>query len=785
MYKNKLVVVAVWAQGEIDGYEQVYMDDAALPSAVTATHYHGTQAQTPNATLVAAYAAAGITYTDALPGVAYSVFQVPTSDGNGFPSFAATIRGRKVYDPRTGITGYSDNPSLCLADFIASDVYGWGKSVDWATVADAANANDELVGSVKRRRVGLVLDSVQTCASWIDVLRTYAGCFVTHGGNGYQLISNRPAATFKSITASNIVKDSLKITKRGARNDPTVVIVKYTDTTIIPWREKTVSAYAPGVLDGLTPRRESEISLPGIQDRSQAYREAVERLNHFLLEDLHCELTVFDEGLAVEPADVIEVTHPIGLTEKKFRVEASTSDSPGRWKLKLREYDPAAYSDAVVYTPTYADTQLPSPTSPPPVTGLAATEEVFQMLNGTWSSRIRLTWDDPGYVYITEFRIEIYSGSQLIHTGTSLTPTYASPAIQEGETYSCFVALVTSLGASSEWAQKNLTAQGKQLIPSDVPSVSVFEVGGQVFVSWAPAIDVDIWRYEVRYDTAAGGSWENGKLIDRVDALRLTTSQIAVGTWRIYVKAVDSIGQYSANAAYADVIVTSDSNAFFVDAFDQTAPVLTNMASFTLAPTDLSTYYVTEDNVAFGTKYSSALSTYGNVLATYHNSVTSTWLGEGDDWGQVLSGQWTGEATVEALSGSLTSYLGLSNNGSTWSYMTGLSHKDTGRFARLKHEALTTGTLKVTAPTQRIRLDAIPREETGFGTSSSTAATTIMLDNDYVSVKKITVTPVGSTPLIGIVDNITMGDPSSFDVYIFDDDGAQVASDFYYSFQGI
>ena len=231
-----------------------------------------------------------------------------------------------------------------------------------------------------------------------------------------------------------------------------------------------------------------------------------------------------------------------------------------------------------------------------------------------------------------------------------------------------------------------------------------------------------------------------------------------VGTWVLGVKAFDSVGQYSANATTATVVVTSDANSFLVDSYDQTDPALTNMVEYRLAPTDANRYFVTDDGVVFGTKYSAALGTYTDPLATYHASVTSTWLGEGtDDFGQLLSGQWTGTATVAAINGSLLSYLGYSVDGSTWIYGEGLSHKLNARFARLKHEALTTSTLLVTIPDQSIRVDAVPREETGTGTSSASGPVTIILENQYTAVKKLTITPQGSTARSSTFDNVVIG----------------------------
>lgn len=784
VYGGKLVIQAVWGEGEIDAIESVTLGDEALPAGVTATHYLGTAGQTVNATLVSAFAAVGIVYADALPGIAYSVFQVPTDVSSGFPTFEATIRGRKIYDPRTATTAWSDNPALCLADFIGSSVYGLGRTT--SGVADAANECDALVGGQKRRLLGLAISDVAPTRQHIEALRVYAGVWLVDDGGSIKFVLDRPRATDHTVGPSDIVAGSLKLKKRGVADIPTVMDVRWSDTTVTPWTEKPAIVYAPGVLAGTTPRRESQVFLPGVQRYAQAYREAVERLNHFLLEDLEVEWQQFDEALAIEPGDVVSITHPIGLTGKLVRVTSVTAIAPGRWKIVAREYDPAAYSDSVQAEPSTPDTSLPSPSAPPAISFIFAMEQVFQLENGTWASRLYAGWAPHTYPYVAAYRIEVYQAGSLIHTGTTRPGMnwYVTPAVQEGKEYIVKVAVVTTIGAVGAWAQYNVNAQGKYLIPGDVPSVTAFEVGGMVFVSWEPAIDIDIWRYEVRYGAAAG-TWDTAKLIDRVDALRITAEQIPTGTWKVWVKALDSVGQYSTNAASATVTVTSDANAFLVESYNSDTPTLINMAAYTLDRIDPHTYYVTEDNAMFGTKYSSTLNTYTAALATYHASITSTWLGEPEDFGLLLGGQWTGTATVAALNGTAASSMGFSTDATTWTYISGLSHKQNARFARFKHEALTTSTLHVTAPTQNIRLDAVPREEVGTGTSSASAATTITLTNEYVATKKITITPEGNTARMAVYDNIVMGPPTTFDVHVFDTTGTRIASAFRWQYQGV
>lgn len=784
VYQGNLIVVAVWGEGEIAGIDSLLMDDKPLPAGVTATHYLGTQSQTVNATLAAAYAASNISYTDALPGIAYSVIKVPGGASNGFPSFVARIRGRKLYDPRTSTTAYSDNPALALADFLSNNTYGLGKTVDWSSVAAVANDCDALVGGEKRRLIGLVCDNVAGAREWVDTLRTYASAFVVQGDSGVRLISDRPGNSVASFTASNIVANSMRLRKRGIQQVPTVMRIGYTNTTKTPWAQDYAEIRAAGVDSGLVPRRESTVQLPGIQRYSQAYREAIERINKLMLGDLTIDFDTFDEALAVEVGDIITVTHPIGLSSKLARVTAINATTPGRWHISAVEYDPAMYSDVVIAEPTYADTDLPSPAAPPAVSGVTMVEEVYQQQDGTWSSRWRVTWTAQSYPYLAYYRVELWAGQTLIAASSAFTAEWVSGPIQEGVQYAVKVASVTTIGVVGNYATQSGQALGKQLVPGDVPSVSAFEAGGRVYVSWQPAIDIDIWRYEVRYGTTSS-TWDSAKLIDRVDALRLTSDQIPVGTWRLFVKALDSVGQYSANAATVDVTVTSDANSFLVDTYEHTSPTLTNMVEYNLGPTDTNRYFVTEDYVTFGAKFASALGTYSNALATYHNSLTSTWLGEAEDFGLLLGGQWTGTATVSALNGSVASSFGYSTDGSAWTYAPGLSQKVNARFARIKHEALTTSTMLAVIPTQSIRVDAIPREEVGSGTSSASGPVTITLSGQYVALKKITITPQGNTARSATFDNVVLGNPTTFDVYVFGNNGDKIVSQFQYTFQGV
>ena len=65
----------------------------------------------------------------------------------GVPNISAVVRGKKVYDPRTTTTAWSNNAALCTADFLRSDegMRATSTQVPDAEVITAANVCDEAV----------------------------------------------------------------------------------------------------------------------------------------------------------------------------------------------------------------------------------------------------------------------------------------------------------------------------------------------------------------------------------------------------------------------------------------------------------------------------------------------------------------------------------------------------------------------------------------------------------------------------------------------------------------
>lgn len=316
----------------------------------------------PDPWLVEWYLKAGISYSKKLPGVAYSVFVIPCALVREGMEFSAVIKGVKCFDPRNGLTAGTRNPALILADVIASPTHGAGMEVDWASVAAAANVCDEIITGLDddrtepRRALDIVIEKSEDFPVWLETLRTYAGCMLHINGAEASLVIDRPATPVMTLRHDDgqIVR-APKLSIKRPKDVPNSVVIIYSDTTplpgdwrvLTPWREGRATAQLPAVTAGTVEKRESVVRLPGVLSKTQALREAVERLNKLNTATLTCDLEIFDEGAALTVGDVVAVSHPVGLADKWFRVTGITAQN-GRYTLQLAEYQAAAYSAEVL-----------------------------------------------------------------------------------------------------------------------------------------------------------------------------------------------------------------------------------------------------------------------------------------------------------------------------------------------------------------------------------------------------------------------------------------------------
>ncbi|MEK9767791.1 MAG: phage tail protein, partial [Betaproteobacteria bacterium] len=195
--ENVLHLIVGLAAHEIDGYEAIFIGEdfvefdgditTGLRGPVdTDTKYYksdgdhlvkiqaylGTTGQTANSTLLSE-AADLWTSNHTLNGIAYIYARLKYDQDtfpSGIPDIKAVIRGKKVFDPRSSTTSWTDNPALIMRDFLLDTKYGLGASsteIDSTSFTSAANLADEYVNITER--TGDV-ETVVAASNYVEVL---------------------------------------------------------------------------------------------------------------------------------------------------------------------------------------------------------------------------------------------------------------------------------------------------------------------------------------------------------------------------------------------------------------------------------------------------------------------------------------------------------------------------------------------------------------------------------------------------------------------------------------
>jgi hypothetical protein len=234
--------ILAFAGHKIESYDEIYVGDELVTldtngeiltptkwvDYVTIKQYFGTDGQNAVNTLIEATSAltpaTGQWTTDhKLSGIAYLYVKLKYSSDkfpNGVPVISAVIKGRKVYDPRTTLTAWSDNTALCVRDYLTSS-FGLAQTsarVDDALVTIAANKCDEVTQSESRYTCsGAFLTSAKPSQVVSDMVSSMGGLFWYSSG-----LWKMKAAAYTAPTLSFDevdLRSGLSVSTRYSRRD--------------------------------------------------------------------------------------------------------------------------------------------------------------------------------------------------------------------------------------------------------------------------------------------------------------------------------------------------------------------------------------------------------------------------------------------------------------------------------------------------------------------------------------------------------------------------------------
>ena len=499
---------------------------------------------------------------------------------SGIPTVTCDVKGVKVYDPRDGSTAWSDNPSLCLLDYLTNDIYGCSipiETLDLDSFITEANFCDELVDvknsqgvtvQQKRYTCNGVVNTDDTCFKNMNkILTSMRGMLVFTAGKYKLKIDKQQTSTF-SFTESNILGD-WSITGGSKRMVCNRVVTRYFDA-YNNFIESLDTVTDQSFLDADSGfKHEQQLSLHFV---SQQQRAGILGQMHLKQSRQAWGVSFSSDltGIQTEVGDVVDISNSLaGWDQKPFRIVSIELTDQDQVNLTCVEYDQSVYTYDLLTPPSQPDTNLNSgfrPSEPLNFVVQSGTDHLLLNKDGSIVTRAFLDWQTPinGFIasYEVGYKLSSQDDSQWTNFTTPVTDHYIQP-VSDNQKYDFRVRAIGNQGGAGDYVyQENVLIVGKTEPPADVLNF-VFENDKyyqQVF-RWQEILDLDKDGYYIRYSTTTT-TWEDMLPLHNgvIKTNPYETHLLPEGTYNFAIKAVDTTGNQSTNATVISGTVADDPN---------------------------------------------------------------------------------------------------------------------------------------------------------------------------------------------------------------------------------
>ena len=538
---------------------------------------------------------AGVDWTadHKLQGIAYAYYRLEynaDSFPNGVPEMTCLIKGKKVYDPRDATTAWSDNPALCVRDYLTNTAYGLGEvaaSIDddqvkiAADVCDYKNydvndASPTKTGGQRFSCDGAFTTAVTPHDHLMDLLGSMGGV-MWYGQGKWRMKPAHfvdPTITF----TMDDVRSSIQVGTRHSRRD-NFNTVKGTfrgpDTDYQPtdYAEVTNQAFRDADNGQISTY---DLDLPFTDSFDIARRIALITLERNR-QQLTVQASFGMKAFQVQVGDVVRLTMPrFGWTNKEFEVMQWTfglqDGNDLQVQLVLREISESVFddiSDGVVYERD--NTTLLSPFEVPAVAIAPANQYggVFKVVSEKLLREMQLnvTTTDASRINYVEVQYRPASTGDYLPLGQGDVGRYSVLDLDEGN-YDARVRGINTFGVKGDWSY----ATNFLLAPLDTPPADVdpddmsFEIStGTIFINWEPIADLDLSYYQLKHTSdatissvsEANTAWGTSNIVVKRVARPATSVALPARSGTFTIKAYDKAGNPSDNAGYVVVAASA------------------------------------------------------------------------------------------------------------------------------------------------------------------------------------------------------------------------------------
>jgi hypothetical protein len=446
-----LYMALTLSEGEVDSIGDIYVNDKVLglqnvigktyqkniygdyKDIIWTQKFTGTDAQTSCAAFFDDFGSGPDDNWGAnhkLNGVAYLAIVIRYHEDKSMtsiPEVRCVVKGRKVFDPRNGTTSWSDNPALCLRDYLTNQRYGKGlssASIDDDSFEAAADFCDSTYTSyiggpaTNPFNINMILDTGKTLFKNTGRILTAMRGIMPYTEGKYSLIIDKQESSVGTITNDIITKDiSIKSTSKDKKLNQIKV------TFVNPykrWEQDNVIWPMSGSSDESTFLAEDnqqvlskDIDLDTVTSYYQARELARVAVLSSRATSIIVEVTCTSEALQYAVGDVISLEQEsmgwTGAAIKDFRIMSMQLSPSGEVGLTLQEYDSAIYPWVVdVEQDEQPQTTLPNPSTVQPLpSDPVVTTNAEVMNDGTIQYYADLTWTAPNDALVSEYIVQI------------------------------------------------------------------------------------------------------------------------------------------------------------------------------------------------------------------------------------------------------------------------------------------------------------------------------------------------------------------------------------------
>lgn len=548
----------------------------------------------------------------------------PDKFPSGIPTIRVLTKGRKIYDPRTETTAYSNNAALCAADYLMDARYGRGVAlarINEDALIEAANVCDEAVslnggGTEARYACNGVVSSDEDLADVLASLADSMAGVIVDAGGLWTIHAGAWRAPTLTLTDDDLA-GPISVSPRMSRHDS----FNGVRGTYYSPENQWAAADFPAVKNDTYMAWDGGVRLwNDVAYRFTTSSATAQRLAKIELEKGRQQIVIRGKymlrAMQCQPGDVIAITRArLGWTAKYFEVTewrfviGGSEDNPTLdIELTARETAEAVYdwsSDETVVDVAPNTTLLDGTDVPQPDAPTLSTSNFLQE-DGTTTPRLKVELPAPSAVQVSnggfvEIEYKKSADSTWIpwQTAPGNTTEDFITDVLAGVSYDVRIRHRNVFGARSAYSTTaTVTVTGDTIAPAKPTGLAASGINGGVVLEWDDNTEADLATYEVWRRLASETN-------DVAGATRIWTGLASAwldqtganGTsYRYWIKAVDRTGNVSvaSDPATASPVSPPEKVATPVITFDPpsgTTPSFTADCEITCATSGATIYY--------------------------------------------------------------------------------------------------------------------------------------------------------------------------------------------------